>query len=136
MGWKNQVINDIVCPWYTGEWAQASGKRGDKLLYFVRHRLWRNHIHILTPPFLLKYRDQHCPIERECKPQMRPTYVILNFVIATWKRNMKLILVFSLSQYIQNIISTCNQYKNWYDSFYISHYYAFFCNHWNITHHI
>lgn len=39
------------------------------------------------PSFVLKYLDQCCPIETECKSQMQLTFVILNFLATTLKKN-------------------------------------------------
>lgn len=39
------------------------------------------------PSSVLKYLDQCCLIETECKPQMQLTFVILNFLATTLKKN-------------------------------------------------
>lgn len=44
---------------------------------------------------------------------MQATYVIYNFLIATVlksRKQVRLIVMFCLTQYIQNIIPTCNHY--------------------------
>lgn len=57
-------------------------------IVFCEIQTVKNHIHI-SPSFLLKYLDQCCPVETECKPQTGPTYVILNFVVTTLKSKKK-----------------------------------------------
>lgn len=114
MGLKDHVINDIPHPKYSGETAQVSSNKGTNycILWVIDYE--KNDRRIPTPPFFLKYLDQCCPIEIECKPQMWPTHVILHFVVTTLKSKRKHEINFNiLTQYIQHIIiSTCNQYKH------------------------
>lgn len=58
MGSKDHIINDILHPKYTAETAEVSRHEGTNYcILWVTGYEKKNHLHIPTPPFFLKYLD-------------------------------------------------------------------------------